>query len=211
MLLGASFQIYWWIKTGVTVSKHPFWVKIGEVFPRVTLKFDGWRWKTIGYLFCATSSFAHHFVAKQWIQIWVTVRKLSIPKKIVNFLSRVILKLHRWPWKTIGHLFYTTSSSVNLFIAIGSKLAIFLSLLTLKLDRWPWKTIGLSPMPHHALYIISLPYVKSNWSCCSETAKLGFDLCDLDLWYLTLTFWMDISSVDGNNSWTFCDDTMRGT
>ena len=30
---------------------------------RMTLKFDGWPWKTIGYLFYATSSFVHHFVA----------------------------------------------------------------------------------------------------------------------------------------------------
>ena len=29
---------------------------------RVTLKFDGWPWKTIGHLFRATSSFVYHFV-----------------------------------------------------------------------------------------------------------------------------------------------------
>ena len=28
---------------------------------RVTLKFDGWPWKTIGHLFYTTSSFVHHF------------------------------------------------------------------------------------------------------------------------------------------------------
>ena len=32
-------------------------------FSRVTLKFDGWPWKTIGHLFYATSSFVQHFVA----------------------------------------------------------------------------------------------------------------------------------------------------
>ena len=32
-------------------------------FSRVTLKFDGWPWKTIGHLFLATSSFVHHFIA----------------------------------------------------------------------------------------------------------------------------------------------------
>ena len=31
-------------------------------FFRVTLKFDGWPWKTIGQLFYATSSFVHHFI-----------------------------------------------------------------------------------------------------------------------------------------------------
>ena len=42
-------------------------------------------------------------------------------------------------------------------------------------------------------------------------AKLGVELCDLDLWPLTLTFCMDITSDHGNNSWKFHDDTMMGT
>ena len=33
-----------------------------------------------------------------------------------------------------------------------------------------------------------------------ETTKLGYDLCDLDLWPMTLTFCMDITFVIGNNS-----------
>ena len=44
-----------------------------------------------------------------------------------------------------------------------------------------------------------------------ETAKLGFDFFDLDLWTLTLTFCMEITCVIGNDSWTFHDDTMMGT
>ena len=44
-----------------------------------------------------------------------------------------------------------------------------------------------------------------------ETTKLVVDLCDLDLWPLTLTFCMDITSDNGNNSWKFHDDTMMGT
>ena len=43
----------------------------------------------------------------------------------------------------------------------------------LEIDRWPWKTIG------HLLYAAS--YVNSNWSYNPETAKMDFDLCDLDL------------------------------
>ena len=35
------------------------------------------------------------------------------------FLSRVTLKFDKWPWKTIGHLFYATSSFLHHFIAIG--------------------------------------------------------------------------------------------
>ena len=52
------------------------------------------------------------------IQTGVTVRKLSIRVKIVNFLFRVTLKFDGWPWKTIGHLFYATSSFVH-FTTIG--------------------------------------------------------------------------------------------
>ena len=53
--------------------------------------------------------------------------------------------------------------------------------------------------------------MNSNWSYGPETAKWGHDLCDLDLWPLTLTFLMDITFVIGNNSWKFHDDTMMGT
>ena len=45
------------------VRKCPIWVKIGDVLYRVTLKLDGWPWKTIGHLSCAVSSFVQHFIA----------------------------------------------------------------------------------------------------------------------------------------------------
>ena len=46
---------------------------------------------------------------------------------------------------------------------------------------------------------------RPNWG------KFCFDLCELDLWPLILTVCMDITWVNGNNSWKFHDDTMRGT
>ena len=45
------------------VRKRPIWVKICDVLYRVTLKFDGWPWKTIGHLSFAVSSFVQHFIA----------------------------------------------------------------------------------------------------------------------------------------------------
>ena len=45
------------------VQKRPIWVKIGDVLYRVTLKFDGWPWKTLGHLSFAVSSFVQHFIA----------------------------------------------------------------------------------------------------------------------------------------------------
>ena len=85
------------------------------------------------------------FHSHQWIQTEVTVRKRSIRVKIGDFLSRVTLKFDKWLWKTIGHLFYVTSSFMHHFIAIsefklklqsgnaqfGSKSAIFCPV-------WPW-------------------------------------------------------------------------
>ena len=61
--LCATFHSHRWIQAGVTVRKCPIWVKFDNFFSCVTLKFDGWPWKTIWHLFNATSSFVHHFVA----------------------------------------------------------------------------------------------------------------------------------------------------
>ena len=138
----------------------------------MTLKFDGWPWKTIGLLSFAVSSFVQHFIAigefklelqsrndqfgsnstifravwpwkltydlekqkgtsimllqvyasfrsHRWIQAGVTVRKRPIWVKIDDFFSRVTLQFDVWPWKTIGHLFYATSSFVHHFVAFG--------------------------------------------------------------------------------------------
>ena len=106
------------------------------------------------------------------------------------------LKIDSWPWKTIGHLSYATSSFLHHFRAIGhfklelqsrnakfgSKSAIFFPRVTLKFDRWPCKTIGHLFYAFQAMCMISLPYANSNLSYSPETAKLGIDLCDLDLW-----------------------------
>ena len=82
-----------------------------------------------------------------------------------RFLCRVTLTFDRWPWKTIGHLFFATSSFVHHFIAIGIQTGVTVRKrsirvkiddvpcdieiwqMTLKnnwafLDRWHWKTIG---------------------------------------------------------------------
>ena len=39
--------------------------------------------------------------------------------QIVNFSARVTVKFYGWPCKTIGHLFYATSSFVHHFLPIG--------------------------------------------------------------------------------------------
>ena len=117
--LCASFQIHWWNQTGVTVWKCSIRVKNWRFFvPRdlqiwwMTLKNN--RAPLLHYIqLCA--AFQSHW----HIQTGVTVRKRSILVKIGDFLTRVTLKIAVWPWKTIGHLFHTTSSFVHHFKSIG--------------------------------------------------------------------------------------------
>ena len=97
------------------VQKRPIWVKMGDVLYRVTLKFDGW---TIGHLSFAVSSFVQHFIAVSEFKLEL-VRKGPIWVKFDDFQSRVTLKFDLWPWKTIGHLYFATSSLVHHFVAIG--------------------------------------------------------------------------------------------
>ena len=61
--LCASLQSHRWSQTWVTVRKRSIRVKIGNFSSRVTLKFDGWPWKTIGHLSYAPPGFVHHFKA----------------------------------------------------------------------------------------------------------------------------------------------------
>ena len=85
-----SFQIHWWIETEVTVRKHSMRVKIGDILSFVTLKFDGWPWKTIGHLFCVASSFVHHFKA-------ISEFKLELQSGNARFRSKWTIFLAVWP------------------------------------------------------------------------------------------------------------------
>ena len=191
--LCTSFQSHLWSLTGVTVRKCSIRVKIGDFLSHVTLKFDGWPWRTIGHLLYYVKLCAS-FQSHHWIPTGVTVRKHSIRAEIFFFSSRVTIKFDGRPWKTIGHLFYTTPSLEHYFKAIGDfKLElqsrnIQFGSKSISLTVWPWnltddleKQQGTSPKTHQALCIILSPYVNSNRSNSLETAKLGFDLCDFDL------------------------------
>ena len=79
------------------------------------------------------ASFHNH----RWIQTKVTVPKRSIWVKIGDFLSRMTLKFDEWPWKTIEHLFYATSSFMHHFVAIGDfKLELQSGNANLGQNRW---------------------------------------------------------------------------
>ena len=117
--LFASFRSHWWIQTGVTVRKRLIWVKIDDFFSRVTFKFHGQHSKTIGHLFYTTSSFVFHFKSIGEFKLKLHSGNAQFRSKLAIFLSLVTLKFDGWPWKTIGNLFYTTSSFVHHFKSIG--------------------------------------------------------------------------------------------
>ena len=165
------------------------------------------------------ASFRSHW----WIQTGVTVRKFEIWVKI-----GATLKFDRWPWKTIGHIFYATSSFVHHFVTIsefklklqsgsaqiGSETAFIVPCdleiwqMTLKNNRAPLLSyFKLSALFRSHLWIQTGVMVRKspNWG------KTCFDLCDLHLWPLTLISYTDITFVDGNISCKFHDDTITGT
>ena len=72
------------------VRKRPSWVKI-DVLYRVTLKFDGWPWKTIGHLSCAVSSFVQHFIA-------IGEFKLELQSGNAQFGWNSTIFRAVWPW-----------------------------------------------------------------------------------------------------------------
>ena len=101
--------------TGLVISN---WIQIVNFSARVTVKFDGWPCKTKGHLFYATSNFVHHFVP-------IGELKLELQSETLNsgqnrpFFELCDQEFYGWPSKTIGHLFYATSSFVLHFVPIG--------------------------------------------------------------------------------------------
>ena len=89
--LCASYRSHWWFQTGDTVRKRPIWVKIDDFQSRVTLKFDVWPWKIIGYLSHSTSSFVHYFVT-------IGVFKLELESGKAQFGSNSTIFRAVWPW-----------------------------------------------------------------------------------------------------------------
>ena len=70
--------------------------------------------------------------------------------------------------------------------------------MTLKNNRAPLSIVYLCASFHHHMWIQTGVTVR-------KRLRLGFDLSDLDLWPLTLTFSMDLTFVIGNNSWWYDD------
>ena len=143
--LCVSFQIHRWIQTEVTLRKRSIRVKIDDFFKPCDLKILRMTLKNNRASLLCYFKLCVWFRAHWWIQTGVTVQKRPIWVKFEDFLSRATLKFDGWPWKTIGHLFYATSSFVQHFVPIGefklelqSGNAQFGSNLTIFRAVWPW-------------------------------------------------------------------------
>ena len=146
--LCASFHSHQWTLTGVRVQKRPIWVKIDSFLSRVTLKFYTWPWKTIGHLFFATSSCVHHLVAIGEFKLELQPGNAQFGSKLTIFFSCVTLKFDRWPWKTIGHLFFRSNIKlcasfhhhmwIQTRVTVRKRSSLVLTYVTLTFDLWPW-------------------------------------------------------------------------
>ena len=63
----------------------------------VTLKFDGWPWKTIEHLFYSTGSFVQHCKA-------IGILKLQLQSGNARFGSKLAMFCPAWPWKLTDDL-----------------------------------------------------------------------------------------------------------
>ena len=201
--LYGSFQSHRWIRNGVTVRKHQilgqnqqFFVPCDLEIWQMTLKNN--RAPLLCYLKFYVSFHSH---------LW---NQNEVRSGNTKFGSKSAIFCPVWPWnftddleKTIGHLFYATSSLVHHFIAIcgfkmelqsgnaqfGSKLAIFFPCdieiwrMTLKNNRAPLLCyFKLCASFHSHLWIQNGVTVQKRqiW------VKIGdfFVLCDLEIWPL---------------------------
>ena len=114
-----KFAVWYWTRIGqlfyATSSFVQHFVAIGEfklelqsgnaqsgskstIFvSRVTLKFDGWHWKTIGHLSQASSSYMHHFII-------ICEFKLELQSGNAWFGSNLTIFRAVWPWNLMDDL-----------------------------------------------------------------------------------------------------------
>ena len=136
--LCASFHSHQWIQTGVTVWKHPIWVKINVFFVLCDLEIWPMTLKNNRASFLCYFKLCALFRWNWWIKTWVTVWKHLIWVKIDIFLAM-------WPWnwtddlekqwgscaKHHQALCIISSSYVKSNWSYGSEMAKFWLL-------WPW-------------------------------------------------------------------------
>ena len=184
--LCALFQSHPSIQTGVTVRKCTIRFKICKSLSLLTLKFDGWTWKTTGHLFYATSSYMHHSLSIGEFKTELQYGNAQFGSKsaIICPVWPWNLVVCRWPWSTIGHLFYATSSFVHHSLSIvelklelqsgnaqfGSKSAIICIV-------WPWNLMD--NLENNRVYLLCYfklcASFRSHWSIEKLVLQSGND------------------------------------
>ena len=108
----------------------------------MTFKFDRSFWKTKGYLFNATSSSMHHFVA-------IAEFKLELQSGNAQFGSKSMIFLAVWPWnltydlktRQIWGIWKLRPAYSPEMPNLGQNRWSFVP-CDLEIEGWPWKTIG---------------------------------------------------------------------
>ena len=128
------------------------------------------------------------------LQIW----RMTLKNNWAPLLSNIKLSasFHHHMWIQTG-------------VTVRKRLSWVVTSVTLTFDLWPW------PFAWTLLWSLVITpenFMMIRWWEQTDRRKIPFvELCDLDLWPLTLTSCMDITFVNVNYSWKFHDDTMRGT
>ena len=141
--------------------------RIMDFSARVTSKFNGWPRKIIGHLFYTTSSFVHHFKSISDFKLESQSGNAQFGSKSTIFFSRVTLQFDGWLWKTIGHLFYATSSFVHHFVAIGEFKLVLQS--------------GNAQFGSNSTIFRASPETPN-----SGQIRRFLEPCDLEMWWMTL-------------------------
>ena len=153
--LYASFRSHWWTQIGVTVLKRPIRVKFDNFLSRATFRFDRWPCETIGHLFCATSSFVHHFIPIGEFKLELQSGNAQFGSNR-RFFEPCDLEILRMTHKNnraslLRYFKLCVSFCTHWWIQIGVtvqkrpiwvKFDDFYSRATLKFHGWPWKPIG---------------------------------------------------------------------
>ena len=95
--LCAWFHSHLSFKMELQSGNAKFGSKSAIFWSRVTLKFDGWPWETIGHLFYAPSSFVYHSIA--FCEI-----KMKLQSGNTNFGSKSAIFCPVWPWNLTDDL-----------------------------------------------------------------------------------------------------------
>ena len=135
--LRTSSQTPRWIQTGVTDRKRSIRVKTAIFLSSVTLKFNGWPWKTIRYLLYTTLSFVHHLKSFGKFKIELQCGNTQFRQNRRIFVP---CDLEIW-WMTLninrGHLLccFKLSASFHSHRWIKTKVTVWKRLIRVKISN----------------------------------------------------------------------------